>query len=403
MSAAWVCLCLILLIGDQAPVVKADEWSSPFDPPGSFVPPELAQAALLDPSFATQALAPLWYGEAGAVFYDRTRHGATLGLQLGAVGQLPGGMFFDINPSDNHLVSTQDLDFSTRPGLRFLVGRTIWVDPCDDRGCVAKPDDTPESFRALSAELGYLGLVQQRKSMTYLAAPDGSIISKFATLGPANTYTPVLWPFDHAAYSSLVYRSRFDSAELNLRYSTGPSARMPIDLLAGVRFVKLQENLDYLAANPSNVFGLTSPLPVGLYSTKTDNDLIGLQVGGDLSYRVTPNLSLIGKGRGGLLVNSATQRSNVTGTLIATNALFSDTGAGSGVGLAGLFEFGIHTNYQLSRNINLMFGYQGLFLSDLSTAPRQLNWSPELGGRNGLDRNGSLFFFGPAAGIEWKW
>lgn len=395
MSAAWVCCCLALLTGDQVPVVKADEPPSPFELPATFFPAE--------PLFSYSASNHAWYGEVGAVFYDRTVPRTTLGYQLGALAPLGGSTFVDVNPNDNRLISSKDIDFNPRPGLRFLVGRTIWADPCDDRGCVAKPDDAAESYRMLSAELGYLGQIQQKSTVSYLAAPDGSIISKFATVGPGNTYTSNLWPFDHANLASLVYRSRFDTAELNLRYSTRSGSRMPIDLLAGVRFVKLQENLDFLAVNGTNPFGLASPLPIALYSTRTDNDLIGLQVGGDLSYRLTQSLSLVGKGRGGLLVNSATQRSSVNGTLIASNALFSDSGSGSGVGLAGLFEFGIHTNYQLSQNLNLMVGYQGLFLSDLSTAPRQMNWSLDAGSRGGLDRAGNLFFFGPAAGIEWRW
>jgi len=401
MSAAWVYCLLLFLVGDQVPVVKADDSWSPFDPPVSFVPPERTFG---DSPFDYHGPSlDGWYGSVGAAFLDRTIPQTHIGSNLGATAPLGGSTFVDVNPHDNRLIATKDLDFSPRPGLRFLVGRTIWADPCDDRGCVAKPDETSETFRMLSAEVGYLGQVQQRTSVTVLAAPDGSIISRFATPGASNSYSPVLWPFDHANFASLVYRSRFDSAELNLRYSTRYGSRMPVDLLAGVRFVKLQENLDFMAANGGNPFGLTAPLPVGLYSTRTDNDLIGLQVGGDLSYRLTSNLSLVGKGRYGLLVNSATQRSNVNGTLIASNAPYNDMGAGSGVGLAGLFEFGIHTNYQLSPNLNLMFGYQGLFLSDLSTASRQLSWSTDLGSRNGLDRNSNLFFFGPAAGIELRW
>jgi hypothetical protein len=401
MPAAWACCCLVLLLGDQAPFVKADDHGASV-PAATVSPVDCGYRAVLDSPFEVTTI-PSWYGEAAVVYYDRNFASASLGYHIGAVASLGGATFEDINPNDNRIISTSDLDFSSRPGLRFLVGRTIWVDPCDDRGCVAKPDTTPETFRSLSVELGYLGLVQHKSSVTYQAAPDGVNISRFATLGPGNMYTAVLWPFDHATYSSLVYRSRFDSAELNLRYSTNRGSRLPIDLLAGVRFVKLQENLDFLAANQTNVFGLNPPVPIAFYSTKTDNDLIGLQVGGDLSYRLTSHVSLVGKGRGGLMVNSATQRSNISGTLLASSAMFNDVGTGSGVGLAGLFEFGIHTNYQLSRNVNVMFGYQGLFLSDLSTAPRQLNWSTELGGRNGLDRAGSLFFFGPAAGIEWKW
>jgi hypothetical protein len=294
------------------------------------------------------------------------------------------------------------LDFSPRPGLRFLIGRTIWSDPCDDRGCVAKPEEIPDAVRSMSIELGYLGLFKNYRATAQYTGNnvDSTLISRFAQPGPGNTFTPIVFPFDQANITSLVYRSRFDSGELNLRYST-QNGRMPFDLLAGVRFVKLQENFDYTAANTMIVSPLN--LPPGMYTTRTDNDLIGLQVGGDLGYQLTSSWNVVGRGRGGLLVNSATQRSNVTGTLMATNMPFVDAGAGNGVGLASLFEFGIHTNYQLTPNLSLSVGYQGLFLSDLSTAPRQLNWSTEPGSRNGLDRNSSLFFFGPAAGLEWRW
>jgi hypothetical protein len=406
MSAAWVIALLTCFTFQDVPVVKAQEpWlgdGAPLALPSSFQPMERLDA----PNAWLQELrwtAPsAWYGQVEGVWYDRTQPHVNVGYNLGAVG-LHGNSLVDLFSGDNRALGTRDLDFSARPGLRFLVGRTIWADPCDDRGCVAKPEEISEAMQSLSIELGYLGLFRNYKASAHYtgSSPDSALISRFANQGPPNSFTPVLAPFDQATIASLMYRSRFDSAELNLRYSSHTSQRMPFDLLAGVRFVKLQENLDYMSANTM----LASPLPMqpGLYTTRTDNDLIGLQVGGDLSYRLTSNLSLMGRGRGGLLVNSATQRSNVNGTLMASSMMYNDVGAGAGVGLASMFEFGIHTNYQLSPNLSLMVGYQGLFLSDLSTAPRQLNWNTEPGNRNALDRNGSLFFFGPAAGFEWRW
>ncbi len=412
MSAAWVLCLIVTFTGQQVPVVKAQDPLAPPEPPAGLVPTSFQPADRLDAPGLPLDLFGLtnstWYAQLETIFWNRTLSDIPVGYHLGAVA-INNGVppnFVDLNQADTRAFGTQDLDFSSKPGLRFLVGRTIWVDPCDDRGCVAKPEEMPDALRSLSLELGYLGLLQKHQASVYYAAhpntPEGALVSRFGSPGPANTLTPVLWPFDQASIASLVYRSRFDSAELNLRYATSASKKMPLDLLAGVRFVKLQENLDYLAA--SNVFlNTTVPSQAGLYSTRTDNDLIGLQVGGDLSYRLSSAFSLTGRSRGGLLVNSASQRSNVNGTLMATSLPYGDIGAANSVGLAGLFEFGIQTNYQLSQNLTLHVGYQGLFLSDLSTAPRQLNWNTEYGGRNGLDRNGNLFFFGPAAGIEWKW
>lgn len=406
MSAAWVITLLILFTFDDVPIVQAQEpWppgNVPFGSvPSTFRPQERLDAPNQPVDLYSMPTTSPWYGRAEVVWFDRTNPHVDVGYNLGAVGMI-NGKLVDLDPSDNRALGTRDLDFSSRPGLRFLVGRTIWTDPCDDRGCVAKPEDIPDTIRSLSVELGYLGLFKNyRASVQYSGnGGDSTLISRFAQPGPNNTFTPVVWPFDQATIATLTYRSRFDSAELNLRYSTQTS-RMPFDLLAGVRFVKVQENFDYMTANTM----LASPLalPPGLYTTRTDNDLVGLQVGGDLAYQFTSSWNVVGRGRGGLLVNSATQRSNVTGTLMATNTPFVDSGAGNGVGLASLLEFGLHTNYQLTPNLTLTVGYQGLFLGDLSTAPRQLSWSTEPGSRNGLDRNSSLFFFGPAAGLEWRW
>lgn len=403
MTAGWVVCLLLLLIDGPVPVVRADD--SPFQlgiAPTSFLPGDEYQTDVRFSDLITPSVFD-WYGYSGVVFLDRSMHSASFGTSLGAVqstGQ--GNSFVDLNPNDNRSISTGDLDSGLKPGLRFLVGRTIWADPCDDRGCVAKGADTPEPMRSLSLELGYLGVLQQQSTVRYNAnpqAPNGTIISRLASLGSDGVYTPVLWPFDNANTNTLSYRSRFDSAELNLRYSTA-NGRMPIDVLAGIRYMKWQENLDLQASNTISHLPVS---PYGAYTTRTDNDLIGLQIGSDLSYRVTSAWSLIGRGRGGLLVNSASQRNNLNGTLLSSSMPLNDTGTASGVGFAGLFEFGIHTNYQLTSNLSLMVGYQGLYLSDLSTAPRQGLWNSELGNRNSLDRNGSLFFFGPAAGIEWKW
>lgn len=407
MSAMWVICLTLLLDGPTVPVVRADD--VPFDL--GLVPSTLVPYQSLEGEWANRGLIGFngysWYGEAGIVFYNRALSHVNFGTNFGAVQQLGNGAYFDLNASDNRLIGARDVDLGAQPGLRFLVGRTIWADPCDDRGCVAKPCETPDAFRSLSVELGYLGLLQQQVTTRYSANPStplGAMASRFAGIGSDGTITPVLWPFDYANINTLTYRSRFDSAELNLRYSTSAGQRMPIEMLAGIRYMKLQENLDYLAGNTNpHLPALVNVSPWGAYSTRTDNDLIGLQLGGDLSYRLTADWSLMGRGRGGLLVNSASQRSNLNGSLVAGGMPFNDTGSASGVGMAGLFEFGIHTNYQLTSNLSLMVGYQGLYLSDLSTAPRQFMWNAEASGRNNLDRAGSLFFFGPAAGIEWKW
>ena len=404
MTAGWVICTLLLLVDGPVPVVRADD--TPFQlgvVPSSFLPGEPNTSNVRFTDLITPSVFD-WYGYAGVAFLDRTMHQSTFGTSLGAVqltGQ--GNSFVDLNPNDNRYITTGDLDSGYRPGLRFLIGRTIWADPCDDRGCVAKCDDMPEPMRSLSIELGYLGLLQQQSTVRYNAnpaAPNGAIVSRLANAPGDGTYTPVLWPFDNANTNTLTYRSRFDSAELNLRYSTAARGRMPIDVLAGIRYLKWQENLDLLA---SNTVSHMAASPYGAYTTRTDNDLIGLQIGSDLSYRLTSALSLIGRGRGGLLVNSASQKNNLNGTAVASSLPLNESGSASGVGFAGLFEFGIHTNYQLTSNLSLMVGYQGLYLSDLSTANRQYLWNQDTIGRNALDRNGSLFFFGPAAGIEWKW
>lgn len=404
MTAEWVVCLLLLFIDGPVPVVRADE--TPFQigiVPTTFMPGEQYSSDLRFTNLITPSVFD-WYGYAGVVFLDRTMQAASIGTSLGAIqANDQANSFVDINSNDNRLITISDLGASSTPGLRFLIGRTIWADPCDDRGCVAKNNEMPEPMRTLSIELGYLGLLQQQSNIRYNShpsVPNGTILSRFATIGNDGAYTPVLWPFDNANTNTLTYRSRFDSAELNLRYTTANTGRMPIDVLAGIRYLKWQENLDLMASNTISHLPVS---PYGAYNTRTDNDLIGLQVGSDLSYRVTSAWSLVGRGRGGLLVNSASQRNNLNGSLVASSLPLNDTGTASGVGFAGLFEFGIHTNYQLTSNLSLMVGYQGLYLSDLSTAPRQGLWNPELNNRNTLDRNGNLFFFGPAAGIEWRW
>ena len=407
MTAGWV-ICLLLMIDGPVPVVRAD--NAPFQlsvVPSSFLPGDQYNSEVRFTDLFTPNVFE-WYGYAGVEFLDRNMPQKSFGSRLGAI-QLTnsGNLITDINPHDNRPITTGDLNPGPQPGLRFLVGRTIWADPCDDRGCVAKADEMPEPMRALSIELGYLYQLQQQSTVRYNsnpATPNGTIISRFAGFNADGTYTPYLWPFDNANSNTLSYRSKFDSAELNLRYTTAANGRMPIEVLAGIRYLKWQENLDLYASNSVSHFpGLIAASPYGAYSTRTDNDLIGLQIGSDLSYRLTDSWSLIGRGRGGVLVNSASQRNNLNATLISTSLPYNETGTASGVGFAGLFEFGIHTNYQLTSNLSLMIGYQGLYLSDLSTAPRQYLWNPDQSNRNTLDRNGSLFFFGPAAGIEWKW
>lgn len=275
------------------------------------------------------------------------------------------------------------ITFDNEHGGRFTLGRQ------DDQGS--------------GWEIIYMGLLDWGESDTRAAASGRGFRTTFNNVFlPGNNQ---LFPFDGGRVYLQDYSSELHSAEANLRFGLATRENLRFAFLLGFRYLKVEEEYVWTAIGTDN--GLVGGNPAtGVYQAVTDNNLFGLQAGGDLLLDVTPQLGLAFQAKGGVFLNSAEQQSSITGAsrpIPANPTPFSAVGEGSAEVTAGLVEFAVAVQYRLGDNIRLTAGYHALFIYSLALAPRQLNFSLAADAQSGLNYRGSTVYHGPTAGIEFSW
>ena len=146
------------------------------------------------------------------------------------------------------------------------------------------------------------------------------------------------------------------------------------------------------------VVGPTDPQS-GFFQTAAVNHLIGPIIGGELFYDVGYRWSLSGVSRAGAYLNINQFDTNLTNDGVQ----FIDAEDDS-VTVAFSYEFGINAKYRLTRQSQFRFGYNILFLDNLSTVSSNLTnqggigISPTFG--TSTSDSGDIFFHGLSVGFE---
>jgi hypothetical protein len=182
------------------------------------------------------------------------------------------------------------------------------------------------------------------------------------------------------------YESTMFSLEFNQRRDITPG----ITTIAGIRYLSLEESIDFNGAGTVVVPpGFTLPISV-TNNTESKNPLIGFQVGGETRYYLTQGIHLDGYAKVGLYNNNAT-RTNTVGTSrtrsVQTNGSNNDA--------TWMSEYALRLHYDLILDHMSMFmGYEGMYLSGVAIAPRQVNIA------SGISDNENLVFNGMTIGIS---
>jgi hypothetical protein len=209
---------------------------------------------------------------------------------------------------------------------------------------------------------------------TRSVTPDADVI-EFSVPGYAIFSTSDTMQFN---YSSKLY-----NAEMNVRWN--PTCR--VTMLAGFRWAELREDLDG---------GLALATYESFWNTHTKNNLFGFQIGTDTKLWEYGCFSIDGIAKAGVYCNNAEQRS--------TYRYSADFGsaAASTNHTAFLGEVGLQCKYQVTCYLTLRAGYEAMWLDGVALAPGQIpqtNLSQNLAG---IDANGSVFYHGATAGLEYK-
>jgi len=193
--------------------------------------------------------------------------------------------------------------------------------------------------------------------------------------------------------------------------------------LAGLRGMSLDESYSLSGSGQIIVEDPALPVPTvaatrGEYDIYTHNDMVGLQIGGDVVYR--KGFAELGmRIKGGVFVNFADQYStvlstgglddpmgdpelyDVNGPYTDVNNQYSEERLARSRDVAGVAEFGFTAAYQVRANMVVRAAYDLMWLSGVALAPEQVNGQIGVPGR--INRNGLQFMQSLSLGVELDW
>ncbi|QDT02845.1 hypothetical protein K227x_12240 [Rubripirellula lacrimiformis] len=207
-------------------------------------------------------------------------------------------------------------------------------------------------------------------------SPGGGINSFLSQTGVA------LPSFTDAVSQTQTYSADYYSLEANKTLVGWEMAK----LLIGGRYINYDEDYNYFSTTATQTGSLTS---------RTRNDLFGVQVGMDLLYPISRHGFTDIRARAGLYANSAD--SNV---LVRDGASTLARAGDSTTDLAGMFEFGSGIRYQLGEILSVRAGLELWYLTGVASAPNQVRPQINSGTGRSIDTDNDILFTGISFGTE---
>lgn len=275
------------------------------------------------------------------------------------------------------VLSTNNLDFDGAPGMRIMGAYLIGP--------------------GTNLEGGYFGLLEWDTAAAVTSDTNNlfSAISNFGLINIVN-----LPEVNNSNFQSINYESELHNWELNIRRRwVSPNCRFHSSLLAGARYLTLDENFLYFIQAGDPVIGTTS------YLINTTNDLIGGQIGGDLLLCIIPGLKIGGNLKAGLYSVRAENKTDIF--LVrppdpTLNQHFSEFAGDQDVAFVG--EGGAEAIIEATERVTLRLGYQFLVIEGVALAPENFNPDFRVVGREAhVNHNGSVFYHGFYGGFEYTW
>jgi hypothetical protein len=228
--------------------------------------------------------------------------------------------------------------------------------------------------------------------------------------------------FDRADRQTTFYTSSTNNFEINGRFTPrGREDRMVLypngkwrrecqpgrftTFLYGARFFQLNESFSYNSFGRTDIFDpstgalIDSITNTGSYDIATHNNILGLQVGMDITFRQCRwEWGLYGKVGPG--VNFSDQVSYINAGPEGAPT-FVRRLAWSKHATSLVSEAGIHASYKFRPNLIGRASYDFMWITGMALAPEQIQFNPAP--VNQIDSDGFLFLNGLKLGLEWLW
>ena len=292
-----------------------------------------------------------------------------------------------------------DAPLTYEPGMRLTLGRFLGQDV---------------NNRDHSFEVTFFGLLEHTGSG--VLERNGANNGLFTALDGGTDYfiagnsifRPGSFPsgFSPTTRNTLQYRTRLNSMELNWKVMGRPNrdrlALQPTGAwvrhaapsrlrtgLIGLRGVSLKENLTYRAG--------IGDVDTGLYRIGTSNDMLGVQLGGEMAEYYS-DWAIGGKFKAAGLVNFADRRDVVdVFDFQATAPVINEA---NDEHLAILLEAGISAVRHFTPNITGRLGYDFMYLTGIADAPNNANLSPSF---SRFEVTNDAYYHGLSMGFEMLW
>ncbi len=310
-----------------------------------------------------------WYVGVEAMFLNRTRADNIKIVENQNAAGSPGFR--------ETMLTTHDLDFDDAWGPRLTVGR--YLDEC----------------RAW--EFTYYGPMHWRSTvvMTPTEMP-ANLTFPFHTFNGDQMYDMYgnvvdVSNFDGAEDVTITYESDLNNYELNYLFKYGCCC--PVTWLIGFRYVDLDEFFDYESSDTS------SPGPsyqTSNYWINTENDLLGLQIGGLLDGCITECFTWRFDARAGIYANFTEQHTwmaETNNTVLYRDFITEDEEA------AFVTDMRLEGRYHLTNCTALTLGYQLMWVDGVALAPEQLDFTTTPTSGSALNADGTIFYHGAYFGF----
>lgn len=357
----------------------------------------------MDAAWVEQPGAEGWFADVEMMFLHRNRPRSNVLAYNRVVVTVSGQQFLIGVP----VLGTTGVKFEAEPGLNVTLGRYLGTDLIDRDHffeltyLTADQWDESASVRGDRLDLG-----------TQLNATAGNLFVEFGLLASGFGNSDTMFFRDTSEMHNFEANYRIRRRPRRDRLVASPDSvwyrectpGMIPSILFGLRYVSFQNDFFWQANGIVADRDLDVDQPFsGQYSIKTDNSVLGVQTGGDITQTYCRWTWSI-RGKVGAAINWASQDSRIVvndDTRIhegnpPSSGVFSD----DATSLSFVGNLGFAMSYRINPALTFRLGWDWMWVTGLALAPEQLDFD---GSGPWVNDGGDITFQGVSFGLDARW